>query len=51
MAHNNGDTVREMNNDELEEWFWRMLKYTQWFTDSRWALHDWLNEEVKPEND
>lgn len=47
----NGDLVRVMTNDELEEWFWSMLKYTQNFTDSRIALHDWLKEKIKKEEE
>ena len=43
-----GDLVREMSDEELSAWFWRMLKYTQGFTDSRCALEDWLKSTVEP---
>ena len=43
----NADRVRSMTDDQLEEWFWWMVDYLKWFTDSRHALHDWLKEEEK----
>ena len=42
----NGDLVRLMNNKELNEWYWGMLKYTQGYTDSRQALLEWLEKEI-----
>ena len=42
----NGDIVRLMTNEEISEWFWGILNYTRWYTDSRLALIDWLNREV-----
>ena len=41
----NADEVRIMTNEELEEWFWWMLWYVNNYTDSRIALHEWLNKE------
>lgn len=46
---NGGDFVRKMTNDELEEWFWWMLRYTKNFTSSYVALHEWLNTEIEEE--
>lgn len=43
----NGDVVRTLNNQELEDWFWRMVEYVKWYTDSRVALHEWLNSDAK----
>ena len=42
----NADKVREMNDKELNDWFWWMLNYTQGYTDSRIALREWLKKEV-----
>lgn len=41
------DRVRAMSDDELEEWFWWMLKYVQGYTDSRCALRDWLKQKAE----
>lgn len=43
----NADSVRSMNDEELAEWFWWMLKYVQGYTDSRCALRDWLKQEAQ----
>ena len=45
--YTNGDIVRTKTNEELNEWFWWMLKYVRGYTDSRVALIDWLNQKVK----
>ena len=42
----NADRVRSMTDEELAEWYWWMLKYVQFYTDSRIALIDWLKQEV-----
>lgn len=41
----NADYVRQMNDDEISEWYWWMLHYVQGYTDSRVALREWLKEE------
>ena len=38
----NGDAVRQMSDDELEEWFFWMAQYIMRFTDSRVAFYEWL---------
>lgn len=43
----NADRVRAMTDEELAEWYWRMLHYIQGYTDSRVALREWLKEEYK----
>lgn len=43
----NADGVRAMNDEQLSEWFWKMLDYTRGFTDSRIALREWLKAEEK----
>lgn len=42
----NGDKVRAMNDEQLNDWFWEMLDYTRGFTDSRIALKEWLKKEI-----
>ena len=41
----NADYVRQMDDDEISEWYWWMLHYVQGYTDSRIALREWLKEE------
>lgn len=42
----NADRVRAMSDEQLNEWFWNQLRYTQGFTDSRIALREWLKQEA-----
>lgn len=43
----NADKLRSMTDEELAEWYWWMLEYLNWYTDSRAALRDWLRQEVE----
>lgn len=40
----NADMVRQMTDDEINEWYWWMLHYVQGYTDSRIALREWLKQ-------
>ena len=42
----NGDAVRKMTNDELEEWFWAILDISKRYTSSKTFLHEWLMNEI-----
>lgn len=43
----NADRVRRMTDEEINEWFWWMLKYSRGYTDSRVAVLEWLKAEGK----
>ena len=43
----NADRVRNMTDEEINEWFWWMLKYSRGYTDSRMAVLEWLKAEGK----
>lgn len=38
----NGDLVRQMSDDGIEDWYWWMHKEMMRYTDSRVFVHDWL---------
>lgn len=39
----NWDLLREMSANEFSHAFWAILKQSQWYTDSRVWLREWLN--------
>ena len=39
----NWDLLRALSADEFSEAFWKILKQSQWYTDSRVWLREWLN--------
>lgn len=47
----NADRIREMTDEEIEDWYWWMHKEMMYYTDSRAFVHDWLKEEVDNEAD
>ena len=43
----NGDKIRAMTDEEIEEWYWWMHDVMMASTNSRIFVHDWLKEEAK----
>lgn len=43
----NADSVREMTDEGIEEWYWWMHKEMMRYTNSRVFVHDWLKAPVK----
>ena len=39
----NWDLLRGLSADEFSKAFWKILKQSQWYTDSRVWLREWLN--------
>lgn len=42
----NGDSVRAMNDEQLEAWYWWMHEAMREYIDSVEFVHAWLKEEV-----
>lgn len=43
----NGDRIRAMTDEEIEDWYWWMYKEMTYHTSSRAFVHEWLKQEVK----
>ncbi len=41
------DKIRQMSDEEIEEWYWWMHKEMMYYTDSHVFVHDWLKQEVE----
>ena len=41
----NADKIRQMTDEEIEEWYWWMHKEMMYYTDSHTFVHDWLKQE------
>ena len=43
----NGDLVRQMSDEGIEDWYWWMHKEMMRYIDSRVFVHDWLKAPAK----
>ena len=43
----NADRIRNMTDEQIEDWYWWMHQEMMSYTDSVEFLHQWLKEEVK----
>lgn len=46
----NADRIRQMTDEELEQWFWWAHKEMMSYTDSVLWLREWLKKEVDDDN-
>lgn len=47
----NGDEIRAMTDEGIEDWYWWMHKEMMRYTDSRIFVHEWLKSPVEEKHD